>query len=423
MKFRQTLIYSAGLFFFGAGMAHAAVLLSANDSYGIPPSGMLTVEPFGVLDNDTLDGENAGESGVTVTLLTDVSKGVLGCPGTAGLKLCADGSFEYTPNAGFDGADTFQYQAVAATGESATATVTLTACAGGATATSFFCWHENAYLAKLAELSYNNLIQEGFEGTAWAEVRSPDLGGAITASSITSKNITWTTNHPLTNGITTGRGAARTGSWGGFDPNHGFITTGVTPADCNNVEIVPISCRPHDGLSGSGTALHAVGGYFKGDIGANIAVILDGANEIGTYRLRDANFHFIGVIETAAAGFTYFEFQEQDGKLTQELRVFADDFIIATANGSVDSDGDGVNDNADNCILIVNPLQRDTDGDGFGNYCDPDFNNDLIVNAADLGYLKSSFFSSDPDADLNGDGVVNAADLAILKSFFFQPPG
>ncbi len=97
-----------------------------------------------------------------------------------------------------------------------------------------------------------------------------------------------------------------------------------------------------------------------------------------------------------------------------------------------DQDGDGIADDADNCILHANgPLipdaggniQRDTDGDGFGNVCDPDFDNNLIVNAADLAYLKSMFFTRDPDADLNGDGVVNAADLAILKTFFFSAPG
>jgi hypothetical protein len=97
-----------------------------------------------------------------------------------------------------------------------------------------------------------------------------------------------------------------------------------------------------------------------------------------------------------------------------------------------DVDRDGVTDSLDNCFLDANgPLipdagghvQRDTDGDDFGNVCDPDFDNNLIVNAADLAYLKTKFFSSDADADLNGDGWVNAADLAIVKTLFFGPPG
>ena len=90
---------------------------------------------------------------------------------------------------------------------------------------------------------------------------------------------------------------------------------------------------------------------------------------------------------------------------------------------AMDTDGDGVPDDQDNCTLVQNPDQRDTDNDSYGNICDPDFNNDLIVNSSDLAYLKDNFFSTDPDADLTGDGVVNAADLAILKQMFFMAPG
>ncbi len=97
-----------------------------------------------------------------------------------------------------------------------------------------------------------------------------------------------------------------------------------------------------------------------------------------------------------------------------------------------DQDQDGVADATDNCILHPNgPLipdaggniQRDTDGDGYGNVCDPDFDNNLVVGAADLAYFKTRFFSNDPLADLNGDGFAASADLAILKVMFFKPPG
>ena len=90
---------------------------------------------------------------------------------------------------------------------------------------------------------------------------------------------------------------------------------------------------------------------------------------------------------------------------------------------SSDSDRDGIGDAEDNCISISNIDQRDTDGDDYGNICDPDFDNNLVINASDLAYFKTMFFTSDENADLNGDGVVNAADLAILKTMFFKPPG
>ncbi len=38
-----------------------------------------------------------------------------------------------------------------------------------------------------------------------------------------------------------------------------------------------------------------------------------------------------------------------------------------------------------------NDRQRDTDGDGFGNFCDPDLNNNRIVNFMDFSHVRSLF--------------------------------
>ena len=88
-----------------------------------------------------------------------------------------------------------------------------------------------------------------------------------------------------------------------------------------------------------------------------------------------------------------------------------------------DADSDGVTDRSDNCLLVHNPDQIDGDSDGFGNLCDADFNNDNIVNAVDLGILKSEFFGNDPAIDLNSDGIINVVDLGLLKTLFFTSPG
>jgi hypothetical protein len=88
-----------------------------------------------------------------------------------------------------------------------------------------------------------------------------------------------------------------------------------------------------------------------------------------------------------------------------------------------DTDGDGVADNADNCTLVRNADQRDTNGDGFGNICDADLNNDCIVDTADGHIMQALLGSNNPHADLNGDGVVNFRDLARLRESRFQPPG
>jgi hypothetical protein len=108
---------------------------------------------------------------------------------------------------------------------------------------------------------------------------------------------------------------------------------------------------------------------------------------------------------------------------------------ILKLNIAVDTDQDGIADGADNCRLVANgPLlpdsggasQRDSDGDGYGNVCDADFNNDGIVNINDLNRLKARLNILpvvDLATDLNGDGAVNINDLNRLKSYLGKPPG
>jgi hypothetical protein len=99
-------------------------------------------------------------------------------------------------------------------------------------------------------------------------------------------------------------------------------------------------------------------------------------------------------------------------------------YIDTVSIGELDTtDGDGVPEDLDNCTIDPNWCQHDIDGDGYGNMCDPDFNNDGTVSFPDLAFLKRRFFTNDPDADLNCDGNVNFGDLAIIKLMFFGPPG
>ncbi|MCQ8127450.1 DUF642 domain-containing protein [Methylomonas rivi] len=107
--------------------------------------------------------------------------------------------------------------------------------------------------------------------------------------------------------------------------------------------------------------------------------------------------------------------------------------VIASAEfaGSVvappapDTDGDGVADNLDNCKRVANANQRDTDGDGYGNICDADFNQNKVVDPTDLSKQKALLGKVSPNGheDLNGNGIVDPTDLSIAKGYLGKMPG
>jgi len=106
--------------------------------------------------------------------------------------------------------------------------------------------------------------------------------------------------------------------------------------------------------------------------------------------------------------------------------IFYDNLCFASDGScvaAVDTDSDGVDDSVDNCTLIANPGQQDADGDGHGNVCDGDFDNDCSTAFLDLAAFKAGFFGSDPELDLDSDGTVAFLDLAIFKGLFFTTPG
>ena len=89
----------------------------------------------------------------------------------------------------------------------------------------------------------------------------------------------------------------------------------------------------------------------------------------------------------------------------------------------VDTDGDGVTDDLDNCLNVANPSQADADGDNFGTACDADFDNNCVVNFLDFDAMTEQFPGTDPVFDLAEDGVINFLDIAIFGSAFLGVPG
>ncbi|MFP6641295.1 MAG: thrombospondin type 3 repeat-containing protein, partial [Myxococcota bacterium] len=83
-------------------------------------------------------------------------------------------------------------------------------------------------------------------------------------------------------------------------------------------------------------------------------------------------------------------------------------------------DADGWADSADNCSENPNPLQEDADFDGYGNYCDADFNNNNLVNVQDYGPLLGAYGSSYDEehyesvVDQNANGYINGQDYPLF---------
>lgn len=105
-----------------------------------------------------------------------------------------------------------------------------------------------------------------------------------------------------------------------------------------------------------------------------------------------------------------------------------------------DTDSDGVPDVQDNCVEVPNAMQIDSNGDGCGNQCDPDLNNDGFVGLPDYAglivLLGQTVPPADPDVDLTGtvgldpefgsppDGIIGLPDYSLLITFLgSRPPG
>ncbi len=321
-----------GILLIGLPGAAQAQLVAVDDIFGVPVAQQLVVEAPGVLDNDLYNDEPAVDGGATAELVAGPLFGTLECESDPGVDLCPDGSFNFTPDGGFPGSDSFTYRAVVGT-EMAEATVTLTACDGGPIV--FVCWKESEFLAKLTELGYGS-FEEGFEDdVAWGAARSP-----LTAPSVISQGIEWESNHrgpPADNEITTGEGPARTGLYGVFDLEHGDATG--TPDECD-VDVPPDHCLYKDGFTGirqpGESRLHAVGGHLTGSSLPKMVMILDGGAPINLGWVPNG-FQFYGVIDTG--GFESFRLEETDGKVGQARFVFGDDFTFGIALSKIFADG------------------------------------------------------------------------------------
>jgi hypothetical protein len=99
------------------------------------------------------------------------------------------------------------------------------------------------------------------------------------------------------------------------------------------------------------------------------------------------------------------------------------DLFVGSGKLANDADQDGIPDLGDNCTLLANTDQRDSNGDGYGNSCDADFNDNGIVDPTDFTAVKSLVGQVSPDHDLNGNGIVDPTDFTFTKANVGQLPG
>ncbi len=107
------------------------------------------------------------------------------------------------------------------------------------------------------------------------------------------------------------------------------------------------------------------------------------------------------------------------------------DNCVTTPNADQsDQDGDTVGDVCDNCLLEFNPDQCNTNAgtgpgqDQIGNVCDADITNNGIINSFDLTELRNNFGATGAnDSDITCNGIVNSFDLTELRNDFGQAPG
>ncbi|MCD4719829.1 MAG: hypothetical protein K8S13_08205 [Desulfobacula sp.] len=85
-------------------------------------------------------------------------------------------------------------------------------------------------------------------------------------------------------------------------------------------------------------------------------------------------------------------------------------------NESRDGDGDFVADVDDHTPNTYETANVDSDGDGYGNLIDGDFNNDDVVNYSDFLEFRGKYGTNDSNADMNSDGIVNYSDFLMFRT-------
>ncbi|OGI59214.1 MAG: hypothetical protein A2V58_06190 [Candidatus Muproteobacteria bacterium RBG_19FT_COMBO_61_10] len=102
----------------------------------------------------------------------------------------------------------------------------------------------------------------------------------------------------------------------------------------------------------------------------------------------------------------------------EDVDTMGFDYRTGAGRISLDADGDGFNHESDNCPLNVNPDQLDTDGDGLGNACDLDDDNDGLSDLFEIAIGSNPLLK-----DTDGDGLSDYYEVAYDGNPALYTPG
>ncbi len=369
--------------------------VAVDDSYGTNEETALTVDAPGVLDNDT-DAEN---NALTAALASDVSNGTL--------VLNADGSFTYTPDAGFSGSDSFTYTANDGTADSAPATVTITV----------------------------NDVNDAPEANDQDVETDEDINLPIilTASDADGDDLTFTVTVQPTNGVLSGNGAELT-----YDPNDNFngsdsftfevndgnggTGTGTVNITVNPVNDAPVAVDDSYGTDEDTPLTVAAPGVLDNDTDADsgdtLAAVLDTDVSNGTLVLN-ADGSFTYTPDAGFSGTDSFTYVANDGTVDSAPATVT--IAVNDVNDTPVANDDNYDVDEDATLTVDAPgvLDNDTDadsGDTLTASLETDVSNGTLTLNSDGSFSytpNANFFGEDSFTYIANDGTEDSTPAAV----------